>query len=88
MKKIRKYSSNWVFLFILLGFACSKKKSSNPAPPPPGPINIQELTLDNAFIEDVNYNAKTKPVLRVKFSQPVLQSSVGSAISITNENGI
>ena len=70
------------FLFIttiLLCCSCSKKKDDKPDEPK-NPV-ANSVTINTLNFNTVLNNIGVRPVIRIRFSQPLMQSSVTSAIS-------
>ena len=70
------------FLFIIviiIGCSCSKKKDNEPDTPK-NPI-ANNVTINALNFNTVLNNIGVRPVIRIGFSQPLMQSSVTSAVS-------
>lgn len=82
MKRILVFSG-----LILLLNACGDK-SDSPAPVTPKQITLRSALLDNGTFQETHYMASLQPVLKFVFSEPVLKSSVTTAISFTDLSGV
>jgi hypothetical protein len=80
---------HWPILFIaaVIGFMGCGKNSSTAPPVIPKPVTIQSVSLDNASFSNLIYGSKPQPVIRVSFNEPVLQSSIPSAVTVTDASG-
>ena len=72
---------------LLLVQACGDKGDS-PAPVTPKQIMVRSSLLDNGTFSETHYMASLQPQLKFVFSEPVLKSTVTSAISFTDISGI
>jgi hypothetical protein len=70
---------------IVIGFvSCSKSGDSGTTPPPiPIPVTLKSIQLNGTAYTDPVYNVNGQPVFRMRFSQPLLRSSVPGAITIS-----
>lgn len=74
------------FLFltvIIICCSCSKKKDDKPESPK-NPI-VNSVTINALNFNAVLNNIGVRPVISIRFSQPLLQSSVTSAISFNDQ---
>ncbi len=71
--------------------ACSKSDNKptppTPTPPVPATIEIKNILLNEVLFDNTLYGTATNPAIKVKLSQPALQSSVPAAVSITDISG-
>jgi hypothetical protein len=86
MRKSFVYLSFGIAVWAIGGISC--KKDGNPAPPPTPP-SAQAITVTGIYVNTVSlvntvYNINTSPLIRLQLSQPVLESSVASSITLTN----
>lgn len=81
MKKITAV----LFLFSCF-LSCKKNESSPPVTPAPQNFNLRSSTISNVNFDAVTYGATLTPNIQVKFSQPLQQSSIASAV-VLSENG-
>ena len=75
---------SWIVGMFIMA-ACSKSgNSGGPTPPPPAtPVSLKSISIDNVSFSNPIYNIGNKPVIRMQFSQPLMESSVASAVSLT-----
>lgn len=82
-----------VVAICLLGVAAifsfnSCKKKSTPEPVAPALLSLSTIQLNgNTWSNDV-YNVNRLPVIRLRFSEPVNQSTVSSSFNLSTANGI
>lgn len=69
---------------VLLG--CGKDPEPS-TPPPPTQVKVKSIWLDNTTFETTEYGASLRPEIRVVFTQPLLPSTVASAIKFTDAGG-
>jgi hypothetical protein len=70
---------------LIFFIACSKSDSSNNPPPPPVavPVTLKSILIDNVPFTNPIYNIGGRPVIKMQFSQPIMESSVPAAVTIT-----
>lgn len=77
-----------ILLLITFLTGCGKKDSPDP---PVGPtikvIAIQDLKLNNIVFNNNFYGSNRKPVFRLQFNEPAMQSTVATSVKITDVNG-
>jgi hypothetical protein len=71
----------------LLFLSCSKSKDVAPVTPPVITINVSAVYLNTAAFENTVYGSSVQPSFKVQLSQPVKQSSVATAVSLTDAGG-
>lgn len=79
----------YFFLVVLLfsGISCGKKDT--PAQPPPvvkNPI-FASATINGAALDNTVYGINTQPVIRLNFTEALLQSTIASTVTVTEANG-
>lgn len=79
----------YFFLVVLLfsGISCGKKDT--PAQPPPvvkNPI-FASATINGAVLDNTVYGINTQPVIRLNFTEALLQSTIASTVTVTEANG-
>ena len=71
--------------------ACSKNdtKTAPPTPVPPilATVDVKNILLNEVLFDNTLYGTVINPSIKVKLQQPVLQSSVPAAVSITDISG-
>lgn len=82
-----------VISFIVLFFLSCKKSGNGdtaPVPPTPSPVNIStsSMTINNAPFDNIVYGTGTTPEIRVVFSGRVMQSTVATAVTLTESGGL
>ena len=78
-----------LFIFILLGFGCSKKQDIIP-PPPPGSFYISSLKVNDqpASIGNNFYSVNINPIIKISFTAPVDHASVNNNFSLAKNTGV
>ena len=78
-----------LFIFILLGFGCSKKQDITP-PPPPGSFYISSLKVNDQPASTGNnfYSVTIHPVIKISFTAPVDHASVNNNFSLAKNTGV
>jgi hypothetical protein len=78
------------YLSIILLFCCflgcKKNESSPPVTPVPKAVSVSSSQINNITFTELVYGTTVQPVIKVKFSEPLLAASVAGAVSL-NENG-
>lgn len=74
----------YIMLLSTLG-TCRKKKEDSQASNPKDPVLLYSV-INNSSFTALLYNITTRPTLAFKFTQPLSQSSLASAISFKNDN--
>lgn len=73
---------------LFLQFNC--KKNNNPEQPPvtvSRQLVIENILLDNTSFGTIIYGTTIQPVIKVKFNEPVLQSTIGSSVELRDAVG-
>lgn len=77
----RAYYTLFLFLFIV---SCSDKGDTPPNPKVP---LMREVTIDNVPVgSDVIYNVRSKPTIRIKFSEPLDPATIANAVALTESS--
>ena len=78
-----------LFIFILLGFGCSKKQDIIP-PPPPGSFYISSLKVNDQPASNGNnfYSVNLDPVIKISFTAPPDHASVNNNFSLAKNTGV
>ena len=82
----RKYVS--IALLLCCLNAC--KKGSDPAPTPTAPakmVSVKNMTIDVVPFTSMVYNVSPTANILVRFSEPVTQATVTSAVSLKDASG-
>ncbi len=77
----------FLVLLILPGISCGEKDT--PVPPPPvikNPI-FTSATINSIALDNTVYGVNTQPVIRLNFTEALLQSTIASTITVTEANG-
>ncbi len=87
-----KLKTNSLLVFFLVTAFCNftcKKKTAAPEPPPPAPksVVVKNIFLDASSFDKIIYGARRKPVIKIEFSEPLMQSSIVAAVSLTDAAG-
>jgi len=78
-----------IFIFFAFCFADCKKKAT-PEPPvvvPPKQMSLTALLLNSNIWLSTVYGTNRQPVIRIRFSEPVKQSTVGTSMKLVDTNG-
>ena len=91
MIQIKYFRISYVLICCSMMAACSKSDNT-PAPPPPTPtvpakVLVQNISMNEILFDNTLYGTVINPSIKVKLSQPALQSSVSAAVSITDISG-
>jgi hypothetical protein len=74
-------------LIIVIYCFSSCSKSGSSAPPitqPAKPVTVNAIFLNNISFTNTVYNINNTPAIKLQFSQPLLESSVASSITLTD----
>ncbi len=75
-----------IHLGLVLGLfvSCSKGGggATPPVTPPASPVTVSGIFLNNVSFTNTVYNINNTPVIKLQFSQPVLESSVSSSLEL------
>ncbi len=76
----------FLVVLILPGISCGKKDT--PAPPPvvKNPI-FASATINGIALDNTVYGVNTQPVIRLNFTEALLQSTIASTVTVTEANG-
>ena len=79
----------WLVISLTVVALSCGKSDGGIAPAPPAPVNISasNITIGNQPFDNLVYNAAVNPAIRVVFSGPVLKSSAGGAVTLTESGG-
>ncbi len=78
-----------IIIIFIVCFADCKKKSP-PAPPvvvPPKQMSLVAILLNNNSWINTVYGTNRQPVIRIRFSEPVKQSTVAASLKLSGANG-
>ncbi|MEO6538915.1 MAG: glucoamylase family protein [Ferruginibacter sp.] len=80
-----KYTSLFILLFA---FGC-KKQESTPVVVPTQQKSpaVTSINLNFQALDNINYGSNVLPVIRVRFSEPLLQGSVATAVKLSDAAG-
>ncbi|HCL83029.1 MAG TPA: beta-glucosidase [Chitinophagaceae bacterium] len=88
MNKISNHINAGLLACMFCFAACSKSGGSTTTPPPPVlPVALKSIYLNNVSFTNTTYNINGTPLIKVQFSQPVLQSSVSASVTLTGGGG-
>src|SRR5690349_17058184 len=92
MVKKKLFMKNTPIILILLGSviftSCGKKDSTDtPVTPIPPQIAVQGITVNTTAFTNTLYGINRQPVITITLNEPVMQSSVASAVKLV-EAGI
>lgn len=77
-------------LFIIFSIPVSCKKNDTSAPQPLGTTKnpgLNNITINNVVFNTAVYNINKQPIIKISFTQPILSSSLSSAIQLAQANG-
>ena len=67
-------------MIVFTAYSCSKKENDAPVQQKNAIVNY--VRINSLSLSSIVYNINLQPVIRIGFSQPLLQSSVASAVSL------
>ncbi len=78
-----------VAVVFCCAISCKKGNDTTPTPPVvvPSTVVLSNIYIDAVSFGTVLYGQKRQPVIRLKFSQPLNQSSANAAVTLTDANG-
>ena len=76
-----------LILITITVFSGCGKQSTPDTPAPPAQVKVKSIWLDNAAFETTEYGVSRNPEIKVIFTQPLMPSTVGTAISFKDANG-
>jgi hypothetical protein len=83
---------NTALFFLLLvslsSSTCNKKSAPTVVPPAPKNLTVRGIFLDGVIFDNIIYGAKSKPGIRIEFTEPLLKTSIAPALSLTDETGV
>ncbi len=71
-------------IHVLLFCACSKKEE--PAPIVQKAPSVAAITINSVAFKDIAYDVNKQPIIRIRFTQPLLPGSIASAISFKSDD--
>jgi hypothetical protein len=77
-----------LLLVSLFSSTCNKKSTPTVVPPAPKNLSVRALFLDEVIFDNTIYGAKTKPGIRIEFTEPLLKTSISPALSLTDDAGV
>lgn len=85
-KQLRSYG---VVLLAAITFllGCSNKDSADPPPAPAINPAYTNGTINTATLDDLVYGVNTQPQIRLNFTEPLKQSSLSGAVTLTEAGG-
>ena len=81
-----RWNCGAVLLLLFWFWGCNKKPGNDS--PTPGNFSSTEIKLNGHSVNSSNYNTGVLPVLGFSFSAAIDKSTVHSAFSLTNKNGV
>lgn len=72
---------------VLLVQGCSNKDSADPPPAPALNPSFTNGSINTASLDDLVYGVNTQPQIRMNFTEPLKQSSLAGAVSLTEAGG-
>jgi hypothetical protein len=64
--------------------SCGNKGAVPPPPPSPRQISVKSVEINNTAFDNTVYGTNLQPVIRIKFSQPLMRNSVTAAVTVTD----
>jgi hypothetical protein len=86
-----KFSHNYLWVVIapvLFATSCNEKDISLPPVVVVKNPAFNDATVNNISLDNIVYGVNLQPVIKVNFSEPLKQSTVLSAVSIADANGV
>ena len=71
---------------IFLCCSCSKKENNDPPVERKNPL-ASNITINSVSFNSTVFDVNTQPVVRIRFTQPLLKSSVASAVTLKGAGG-
>nr|WP_214448611.1 glucoamylase family protein [Flavihumibacter rivuli] len=72
---------------ICLLTSCGKDEADPPAPVNPRQVKTQSVFLEGKPWDGLEYNLGNRPVIRVKFTEPVNPATVANAVKLSSSDG-
>lgn len=87
IKLSREY---WFLLVVVICLAaCGEKDSPDPPPAPVVKTPVfSSASVNTISLDNVVYDVNLQPVIKIVFSEPLKQSTVAAAVSITDVSGV
>ncbi len=83
-----KYSIAILFLVIVMIAGCKKKDTTPPVVDPPKFLSVTSIQLDGTTWSNRKYGAKRQPIIKVRFSEKVKQSTVATALKLADVSSV
>jgi len=82
-------SRHWgAILLLVLFWDCSKKSAGDTGVQPPANFNLTGITLNGQSVTSLTYDINILPVVKFSFSAAVNKSTVNTAFSFSDKNGV
>ncbi len=88
MKKKWRPASGLMGVLAICFFSCSKSSGPAATPPLAVPIVLKNIFLNNVAYAAPVYNIAGQPVIKMQFSQPILESSVPGSVTLSGSGTI
>ena len=75
-------------LFLFLFCDCNKKSAGDTGIQPPANFNVTGITLNGQSVTSLTYDVNGLPVIKFSFSAAVNKSTVNTAFSFSDNNGV
>ncbi|MEP7376256.1 MAG: glucoamylase family protein [Chitinophagaceae bacterium] len=79
--------SGFLIAGVFMHCACSKKESNDPPPAPKSPA-VNSITINAISFNSTVNNINVQPGIRIKFTQPLMQSTIASAVTLKDAGNI
>ena len=76
----------WLLTIILLSVFCNKK-TIPVLPSAPKQVAVKNIYINNAAFDNIIYGTNTQPLIKIEFTEPILQSSIAAAVKLTDAGG-
>ena len=76
----------WLLTIILLSVFCNKK-TIPVLPSAPKQVAVKNIYINNAAFDNIIYGTNTQPLIKIEFTEPILQSSIATAVKLTDAGG-
>ncbi|HLF47620.1 MAG TPA: glucoamylase family protein [Chitinophagaceae bacterium] len=85
---MKKHIKNmyWLLTIILLSVFCNKK-TIPVLPSAPKQVAVKNIYINNAAFDNIIYGTNTQPLIKIEFTEPILQSSIATAVKLTDAGG-
>jgi hypothetical protein len=88
MKRKLKSANSVMGVLAFCFLCCSKSNGPSATPPVPVPVVLKNIFMNNVAFAAPVYNVAGEPVIKMQFSQPILESSVPASITLSGSGTV